>query len=383
MKSTVLHLCSSAGLFGAESVILALAREMQQSEWNPVVGVMRNRHNPHVELAEEAEKQGIATALFPCRGRFDPRAILAIRRYLTGNGVRILHTHGYKSNLYGLLATAHTRVGRVTTCHNWTKADRNLSLYAWLDRKCLRLFDEIITVSDDLRSELSGLGVSPDKTVTIRNGITVERFERSTPDAELRVELGLPVDARAIAVVGRLSEEKGHEFFLRAAAEFAPRFPRVYFLLVGDGPTRSRLQQQCHALGIKSRVIFAGTRRDVGRIYALAECLVIPSSREGLPMVLLEAMAARTPVVATTVGAIPDVVDHGVDGLLVPSGGLQELVDAMQSVLQNRDRARSMADRAHQKVQELFSSGAMARQYSRIYHRLVHRAHAPVGLARS
>ena len=369
MRGTVLHLCSSLGIYGAESVILMLATEQHRGEWEPVIGVIRNEYCPHVELADEANNRGLQSEVLSCARRFDLGLVRRLRRLLVDRQVAVLHTHGYKANFHGLLAAIHTPTRLVATCHNWTLADARLRFYAWLDQQLLRRLGRVVAVSTQVRETLLALGLPGEHVETIPNGVAVERFDGPAGVDELRENLGLSAHERVIAVVGRLSPEKGHRFLLEAAKQLVDEFPECRFLLVGDGPEEAELRRKCRLLGLESRVIFAGVRR-VEPVYRLAECVVIPSLTEGLPMVLLEAMAARVPVVATRVGEIPTVLDGGAAGVLVEPADIDGLRSGIRQLLDSRETGRQLAERAYDRVRRCYSARAMAERYARIYAQL-------------
>jgi glycosyltransferase involved in cell wall biosynthesis len=181
--------------------------------------------------------------------------------------------------------------------------------------------------------------------------------------------LGIPAGRRVIGFIGRLSPEKGAAFLLRAANEVLKAYPNAHFLMVGDGPQRDNLVNLSHSLGIDRHVTFAGIRRDVGKLLELVDVVVIPSLTEGLPMTLLEAMASRRPVISTRVGAIPDVIDHGINGVLIEPGDVPQLADSIISLLNNTRQANTLAQRGYEKVSRYFSSRVMAGQYADVYRR--------------
>jgi glycosyltransferase involved in cell wall biosynthesis len=388
VRTPILHLRSSIGFFGAEAVVLALATETLGESWTPMVGMIRNEQDPHVELAGEAEKRGLRTRIFPCRGRVDRSTVREVRQFIRDQDVRILHCHGYKSNLYGYLASMGTAAKRVTTCHNWTDADWKLALYAWLDRRVMRRYETVVSVSDPLTRQLEGHGIPASRIVTIPNGVSVERFESVAEPPGLRAELGLEPHDRVVAVIGRLSPEKGQAILLEAAAKVLADHPGARFLLVGDGPTRGELAALAESLGIASAVMLCGNRGDIENIYAVADLVTIPSTTEGLPVVLLEAMAAGTPVVATRVGAIPTVTEGGTAAVLVDPGDPAGLAEGIGRVLGDARLRERMTTAASRRVRETYSSHAMARRYEEVYHRLTaggatRRSHAHDGVPES
>jgi glycosyltransferase involved in cell wall biosynthesis len=224
-----------------------------------------------------------------------------------------------------------------------------------LDRQILRYYPAVVAVSGDVSTRLQRSGVPAERITLIPNGVSLDLFEKRGDGRLLREELGLPPESAVVAVIGRLSAEKGQALLLGAARQLVRDFPEVRFLLVGDGPLRGRLEQLTEELGLASRVLFTGTRDDVHRIFSLSDCLVIPSLREGLPMVLLEAMASQTPVVATTVGDIPSVVEHGVSGLLVAPSDVPSLAEAIRTILRDPARARTLAEAGRARVSESYS----------------------------
>lgn len=371
MRYNVLHLCSSLGMYGAENVLLSLSKEMQNSRFKPIIGVFENFQNPHTELAAEAERNGIQSVIFPCRGRFDTRTIVLVRNYIYEHKVEILHSHGYKSNVYSLLSTLLTRTRRVTTCHNWTNTTRELKTYSLIDKYLLRHFDCIITVSDELNAELVKRGVSGDKIITINNGVSVEKFKRNDNRDDLKREFGVPAHCKVVGTVGRLSPEKGLAFFIRAAGALLKEFPETAFLIVGDGPMKDSLTKLSLSMGIEKNVIFTGLRNDVERIYPIMDIFVLSSLNEGLPMVLLEAMAAQRPVISTSVGAISNVVAHGETGLLIQNSDAQALGQAIGFLMKNEDEAGRLAGNGYKRVVRDYSSKNMANQYLSIYDKMV------------
>ena len=372
MSTPVLHLVSSVGMFGAENALLNLARELSHtSDFNPIIAVFRNSQNPHTEIADAAEKYGIEAIVIDCNGRFDSRAILGLRRLLRERNIRLLHTHGYKADFYGVLATRLTDCRLVPTCHNWTRADSMLSLYSILDRFLLRRFDGIATVSDVLREDLSGSSPTRQTIVQINNGIPLEDCLSSESRGAIRAEFGIPGNSRLVTTVGRLSREKALDIFLEASARFLPQYEDVRVVLVGDGPQRRELELLASRLGIDDRVHFTGTVQGMDRIYALVDMFVISSHTEGLPMTLLEAMAYRRPIVATRVGSIPGVLEDGARGLLVDPGDATALAGAVADLLSDTVRSRELGERAYDRVRDEYSSARMAEKYLSLYRDLM------------
>jgi glycosyltransferase involved in cell wall biosynthesis len=358
-------------------MICNLASALRSFECRCVIGVFCDSRARHTEVADRARAQGLIAELVPCSGRFDVGAVKHIGKLIATYNVSVLHTHGYKADLYGYAAHMSNRVALVATCHNWPSRALSMRAYAVLDRLTLRTFDRVVTMSDALFETLRCSGVDIRKVRMISNGIDVDRFRDAEPT--LRRELALGQDA-VVGFVGRLVSAKGGEVLLRAARQVLRVNPGTKFVFVGDGPLRPALESLARELGIPDQVVFAGVRADMPGVYSSFQLLVLPSLCEAMPMCILEAMAAGTPVVATRVGSIPKVVEPDRTGLLVEPGDVDGLAAAITRVLENREWARQMGIHGKTRASERFSSYAMAGQYLDLYQQALQMKECPVAL---
>jgi glycosyltransferase involved in cell wall biosynthesis len=210
--------------------------------------------------------------------------------------------------------------------------------------------------------------VSSEKITVVENGIDIGHFSRGRP--LLREELGLRENP-LVGYVGRLAPEKGLEYLLHAAAGMLNTLPAAKVILAGEGPERLTLEKLARQLGIEKSVIFLGRRSDLASIYASLDVFVLPSLSEGMPMAVLEAMAAKRPVVATRVGAIPRMVKDQQTGLLVDARDITGLQSAISLLLDRRDLCHTFGQNGHEVAETLFSSDAMAKNYLGIYRRVI------------
>ena len=359
----VLHLISSAGFYGAESMLLNLAGSLEAGGSRNVIGVFRNARNPNTEIAGRAEQHGLPTEIIACRSRVDTQSVKQIRSIIYRHGIDVVHTHGCKANLYGLLAAAPVRVPLVATCHMaWPDRSMALRAYHAVDRLVLRGFRKVVAVSDAIEASLRRSGLSARKLVTIANGIDEAPFRLDPPR-----RLDLPKDKLIVGVVGRLIPVKGHRYLLQAARELVLDFPNLLFLFVGDGPERQGLCEMVSAFGLEDNVLFAGKQRDMPAVYASIDLLALPSLSEGMPMTVIEGMAARRPVVASRVGDIPKLIRDGETGLLVEPGNPQALRHAIAQLLSNPVLRSELAGRGQQWASEEFSARTMAQRYQGVY----------------
>lgn len=355
---SVLHLISSAGFYGAENMLVLLGRNLERRGCRSIIGVFSDSRSPHTEVAEQARAHGLETEMIPCNGRLDWNAVRHIRDILR-RGVDVLHAHGYKTNLYGYAAAWRGRVALVSTCHGLSPR-----MYSSLDRFVLRRFDRVAAVADVLAEALKSSGVDPAKVSTISNGIELERFRDAKP--ELRAELGA-AGRWVVGMVGRLAPEKGGDVMLRAALSVVAEFPDTTFVVVGEGPCRAEWESLSARLGLARNVVFTGMLRDMPEVYASLDAMVLPSLREGMPMCLLEAMAAARPVIATAVGSVNKLVMAGRTGLLVEPGDAAGLAHAILLLLRDPTRARELGENGRAHIAANFTPDAMTRQYLQLY----------------
>jgi len=358
----VLQLISSGGYYGAENMLLNLCASQDTVGCQNSLLLFYNVHTPNVEFYERARRRGISVRMVHCKGRADWRAVRQIEEYIQEDAIDVVHTHGYKADLYGFLAAWRLSKPVVATCHNWVGGTTALGIYNHLDRLALKKFGALAAVSDEVAQRLLDAGVPAEKIKTIANGIDVQAFEHAQP---------LPVlsftNEKVIGMVARLDLQKGFEYLLRAVRELCHTFAGLKVVIVGEGPDRQAIEEMVKEYGLQSNVVLAGQHSDMPAVYAAMDIFVLPSLNEGLPMTILEAMAASRPVVATRVGAIPKVITDGVNGLLVNPRDTEGLRNAITSLLSDPERCRQMGEKAHDWVSRNYTSEAMALKYRQLY----------------
>lgn len=366
---TVLQLISSEGLYGAEGMLLALAQALPALGCGSIVGVFRDARSHNGELDKRAAQLGLQVESVPCAGRWDWNAVRRIRQLVTAYGVDVLHTHGYKADVFGYAAAWLERVALVATCHNWPSRLPNMRAYAAIDRLVLRQFDRVATASGPVSEILSRWKVPAHKLKTISNGVDLELFRNAAPS--LRDELGARSE-RLVGFVGRLVPDKGGAILLSAAQAVLSAFPNARFVFAGDGEARAEWEAFAARLGIASKVIFVGRRDDMPAVYASLDIVVLPSFMEAMPMCLLEALAAAKPVVATAVGAVPKVIVPGVTGLLCEPGDSRALSAAILRLLRDPELACALGNRGRAHIARNFAAEAMGRSYIDLYQEALH-----------
>jgi len=366
---SILFLVSSEGYYGVENMLVTLAEQLNQAGHRSVVGVFRNSRFPHIEVAERAEERGIPVEIVECRGRLDRSAVDEVRRLLDKHNVDVLHPHGYKADMYAYAATRRSkRTALVATSHNWPNKQAAMRFYAAIDRLLLGRFDRVVAVSEMVGGVLRRWGVPRRKLSVIFNGVEIERFHGAKPS--LRSEL--PADgASFVGVVGRLVPDKGGALLIEAAEAVLAACPNTRFVFVGEGPARREWEELAAKKGIQDRVTFTGERRDMPGVYASFDMVVLPSLVESMPMCLLEAMAARRPVIATRVGEVPNMVVDGATGLLTDPGDVAGMARAITRLLREPGLGQQFGEQGHRHAVEFFSAQAMAASYTSLYRELV------------
>ena len=436
----ILHLRSSGGCYGAENVILNLAGELERMGCRNHIVCINNSKNPNVELVNEARMAGMLASPVNCRGHFDWKTVKTIRRILREERISIIHTHDYKSTVFGMFASIGMNVGRVATNHGWTNVNLKLHVYQFFEGIFYNIFDRVIAVSEAVKERISPFIFRRSKVGVVENGICLERkmedgegrTENQNPDSPLSI-IHSP-SSFIIGIVGRLSKEKGHTYLLKAFVKLlaetqghkdtrtqngkwkgedglskTPESPSSVIhsplsfklLIVGDGPLEDDLKKQCREFGLSfedlkcvfdpssilhvpSSVIFTGVQNDMQAVYSALDVLVMPSLEEGLPMTLLEAMAAGVPVIATPVGEIPKIIRDGETGFLVESENVDSLVDALKrimeygegsmekiknpsSIIHSPPSLQIIRENARKLVEEKYSARKMAEKYLKVY----------------
>jgi glycosyltransferase involved in cell wall biosynthesis len=360
----ILHVISSSGMYGAEAVILNLLRAFNEGPHLSFLGVFSNFPEPNLQLHEAAIGQGVESHMIPCNGRFDRGPLARIRELVTGAAVDVVHAHGYKADIFVYLALRALRVPLVSTCHTWYDNDRKVYLYGALDRRILRNYARVTAVSEQVRLRLLKAGVAAEKINIIRNGIDLRPFDHAR--ADLKDELGWNSDP-IIGVVGRLSIEKGIDIFLHAAARVLVDVPCAKFVVAGDGPDRAQLETLIETLGIRKSVRILGRRDDMPCVYASLDVMVSSSRQEGLPIAILEGMASRRALIATSVGAVPEVVRDGSTGVLVATEDVSLLALRIVELLGDPGRRERLGFAARKLVESEFSAERMMVEYLRTY----------------
>ena len=326
-------------------------------------------------LRDYMEGQGVRCISLDCRSRSEYSAgLLRLAAVLRRERVDILHTHLFEPSVIGLGAGYAARTPlRVLTRHYSDYHTRiNKRWHVRLDQMCTGLSHGVIAVSQHTADHMiSEENAPPEKVRVIMNGIDFERVRVSGPEAAARVRAQFDVgDGYLLLVAARLHPEKGYEYLFRAMPAIRRMANRPVTLVVaGKGTYEAEYRSLVQELGCGEQVQFLGFRKDLPDLMAAADLFVLPSLAEAFGLVLTEAIYLGTPVVASRTGGIPEIVEEGVDGVLVPAGDSDALAAAIVDRLHDPDRGR-LGERARERITNRFDFGVMLRSYEGFYQEL-------------
>ncbi len=314
---------------------------------------LKGENNDFINSAKELR---IKTECVLMKSPFDFGSINRLAYLLKERNIQILHTHGYKENIIGYFAAKKAGIKVIAMVHGWTGHTIQVKFYELIDKILLRSFDKIIIVSEFIRKNLLKIGIPENKIISIHNAIDFSAYDTTIDNKKVRCEFSIKTDEILIGTVGRLSKEKGHKYFIEAAAQTLKTFPNTKFMIVGDGPERNNLISLSKELNIYDKIIFTGRRNDINFFFSAFDIFVLPSLREVLPNVILEAFMYKKPVVATNVGGVQELIMNNTTGLISESKDVSALASNMQHIIENPEKANEMGQKGFELINKEFSA---------------------------
>lgn len=371
-------LIDSLGLGGAERLLATYLEHFDVTRFDLRACVFNVRDgNP---IADDVRQLGIPVDLVPIPKLRSLTGLPRLVRYLREQKADILHTQLQFANALGSIAGRVLDIPTVSTLHIVDEVPRSqrASLrgkFAWWSLR--RFCNRIIAVSDAARQHYLASGnVSAAKITTMYNGIDLTHFTGSS-DAERREKraaLGVPPDAEVITTVAVLRRAKGIQYQIEALPKILKLVPNAYYLVVGDGQYRHALELAARQHRVADKVIFTGARKDIPELLAMSDVFVLPTLDEALPTVLAEAMAAGKPIVACRVGGVPEMVEDGRNGILVPPAEPDQLANACLRLMQQPDQAQKMGQAGREIVKNKFNIVKQVQKLSDLYLDLLKRS---------
>ena len=360
---------------GAEQLMPTLLSHFNKETFEMRVCVLKVKTgNP---ISKELTNLGIPVDLIHANSLKNPFNLFRILSYLNKYQPDLIHTQLQYSDILGSIAAKIKRRPSTSTLHTLDAIDEHGSSlwrkkirWVVLQRFC----DQIITVSDKTREHHINVGKIPDgKTKTIYNGIHLSRFQdrNSSKLAEKKHELNLPSHHKIITTIAVLRELKGIQYMINALPMILRQYPNTTYLIIGEGAYANTLGGLIIDQRLEDHVVMAGHRTDIPDMLAISDMFVLPSLRDALPTVLIEALAAGVPVVTTNVGGIPEIIEHGKNGVLVNPADPQQLADACIQLLSNEDKRRELSTAGFETAKEKFDVRTQVEHLKGIYINLI------------
>ena len=357
---------------GPEKTILNGPRLLIPFGYNVLCAYMHPPRDPGFEeLRQKAEACGAPLVGIEDRGPWDLRVVWRLLRICREHRVVIWHGHDYKSNAIGLLLRRFWPMRLVSTVHGWVDRKARMPWYERIDKLCLRRYERVICVSEDLWETCIACGVAAERCVVIQNAIDTAQYTRRTSTRRAKQSLGLEPERLLIGAVGRLADEKNLVGLIRTVARLVDEGIDAELVIVGEGPQRGHLESLIAELGRQDRIHLLGYRADTIDLYQAMDVFALSSLREGFPNVLLEAMAMEVPVVATRVAGVPRLVQHGENGLLVDANNLEQLKGALKGLLADPDLRVRLAAAGRRTIEQSYSFEVRMAKVRAVYDQLL------------
>jgi len=341
---------------GPEKTILKSPRFLNDYGIDSACMFMKPPEDPGFDsLIARAADSGAEIIGIDDRGPADLSIVKKAIQLCKERNVTVWHGHDYKSNALGLLVRMFHKMHLVTTAHGWVRFTSRTPTYYKIDRFCMKRYERVLCVSKDLVERCRETGIREERLSLVDNAIVHTDYETSAATAAEKARFGFSPDHILLGAVGRLSEEKGFDKLLDAVSLLVSEGHNVGLIIAGEGHLKDTLQDQVDRLELQHRVHLAGYMEDPRELYRAIDIYVLSSLREGLPNVVLEAMASQRTVVTTEVNGIPRLVQDGHNGLVVPTDNTDALTEAIRRCLLSSDLRSELAEEGRQTIEERFT----------------------------
>jgi glycosyltransferase involved in cell wall biosynthesis len=341
---------------GPEKTILNSPRYLHESGYRCICAYLRHPQDTEFQIVRDrAKAKEVHLAEIDDYGIKDFGIVKRLKSFVAADPPAIWHAHDYKTNLLGLMLHRKYPMHLVTTVHGWVQQTWKTPFYYAIDRWCLRRYKRIICVSEDLYESCLKLKVPRERLSHIRNAIALEDYQTNLSSQAAREKLGVPQDVTLVLAVGRLSPEKGFDLLIRAVSELVTEGRSIFLAIAGDGGQYEELKALIESLSMQQHVKLLGFQADPRIAYRAADLYVLSSRREGLPNVVLEAMAMKIPVIATSVAGIPSLIQDGVNGLTIPTESVTALKDSIGRLLSDKSLCNAFAENGYKTILDQYS----------------------------
>lgn len=367
----VLQFICPTGFYGAERWIIALAKNLNRDEVNCELVVTREPEIDTLEIVQRYQELDLACHEIAMNGRFDRSVIDKLVRLIKERNIDIIHTHGYKSDILGVIAARRAGIRSVCTPHGFENdSDLKLRFFIWLGCQSFRFFDKVVPLSRQLMEDVKKFNLSKNKLMYVQNGVDLSEVENIRDSHYLRKK-GRPLETKQIGFIGQMIGRKNIRDVLDIFDSLCQELDNIELVLVGDGEEAPGLKSYTDTLMSRSKINFLGFRNDRLELLAGFDLFVMTSSLEGVPRCLMECMAMGVPVAAYNIPGIDMLVDDGHTGLSTDFGDKPAMKEKWKVLLEDDVLAGTLSDNARQKVIDEFSGERMAKEYTHIFRELV------------
>ena len=366
-RINILHLRDSPWVDGPGRTILESASRINPEKYGYFIGAFCNKNSQGNPFIDTAVERKLKVFRIDESYSLDWTILSQIERLIVREKVDIIHTHEVRSDLFGLVAAKMAGVPVMTTLHGWIQNGLKGKLFTKIDKGILRFFDHVIVVSEKMKDEVLRYSVRPEKVSVLHNALFIENFRRNSGDRSFRGEIGVNDETLLVGNIGRLSPEKGQADFIRSAAKVLSRNKNARFVLIGIGEDKPHLEALSRSLGLDEKVLFLGYRSDMVQVYNSLDLVVQTSYTEGMPNVVLEALAMEVPVIATDVGGTSEVIKNNHTGVLVGPGKTEIIAENILNFIRTRDVFAKMAKYGKKSVVKNFNFDERTKKLSELY----------------
>ena len=370
-KINILYVIENIFFGGGERVFAQIISGLDRDKYSIYVACLPGG------VFEEKIKHNAEIIHFDLRKRFSLENIRKLSNIIRNKNIDIVHCQGGRGGFFSRIAAGKAKAPVISTVampvEGFNVGILKKLFYVSLDRYSERFVDKFIVVNEELKKRLIEKHmVPPERVVKIYNGIEIDEY---IPDIEaaksIRQELNIDNNTMLIATIGRLAWQKGLSYFVHAAKDITKIYHNIKFLIVGEGEEKEILENLVRKLDIEKKVIFTGLRKDIRNILNAIDIFVLPSIREGQPIVLLEAMAMQKPIVASAIEGVQETVEDGLSALLVSPRNPQQLTEAIDTLLNNREKGDELGQAARKTACSKFNIKDKIEQHQCLYETII------------
>ena len=366
MLHKILYLSSSVNLWGARKSLLDILTHLDKKTFSPIV--VCSASGPLTEKLDEIKiPYRIVKIRLWRKGKYFPwipSTVMCLAKLIRKERISLVHSNSHSDAPYGILACKFRKIPVILHIRDIIQPDK-------VGKYLLKHADRVIAVSNAAADAFKDIKNRNKKLLVINNSIDLNSFKASE---DIRGKLNISKNELVIGIVGQISKLKGHDVFLRAASIILEKNKNVKFLVVGN-VRRERDQGLCEALinklDLRENVIFTGFRHDIANVLSAIDILAFPTLKESFGRSAIEAMALGKPVVASNVGGVPEIVNHGKTGILVSPGDAEELADGLLELINDKEKREDMGNEGLKVVREKFDIRDMMNRIENVYKELL------------